>query len=514
MESQVTQMPSQEQKTAPSPEDKAIAPVRSDPAGLVMQVIDVSYDGKRSRSPLQLNDDINGIEAALQNLPPHKDGIARVFDLYPRGKCRDHNGWQSNVSKHFREEYPGLRITPRLFPESRIKNDLWNISRQWAGNAEGTGISTKTSLKVDGKDSLNTASSFLVCYYYGINKLLVIVINEQHLLVGTAPPEYTYFDRIAPENRFIAMANGSRDRLTKLLVLDFLSSSVYLSPATQLELWRNPGSFFDLPTWEHSAVIAGVSSITANTVEVYIDSLALREVVLQELQELAEAIDFVVESLRKYSNPKEKAFATQQRDSSSSNAVDERMFILQQMCYQRRKNVERSIEQLNRTFEAKSKALNIQESASVRRLTILATIFLPLSLSTSILSMQSRFKELHLKLYDLVGVFVIIGTVAVIILLLVRAITDIASSAIFRDLSNPNRIWARHEKSIWGLLSVLGRIWFASTWAVLMVSFLFGMLKDVMLGVKILGFGFVGLLGYAILVCVVILHRIYLQLGK
>jgi hypothetical protein len=47
--------------------------------------------------------------------------------------------------------------------------------------------------------------------------------------------------------------------------------------------------------------------------------------------------------------------------------------------------------------------IGILEAESVKRLTILATVFLPLSLGTGLLSMQSRISNVHLVLYDYVG---------------------------------------------------------------------------------------------------------------
>lgn len=59
--------------------------------------------------------------------------------------------------------------------------------------------------------------------------------------------------------------------------------------------------------------------------------------------------------------------------------------------------------------------LNVRESQGVRRLTLLATIFLPLSLASSILAMSTRFRDLHLLLFDFVAVFTVLSSVALLI---------------------------------------------------------------------------------------------------
>ncbi|UKZ69193.1 uncharacterized protein TrAtP1_010203 [Trichoderma atroviride] len=52
---------------------------------------------------------------------------------------------------------------------------------------------------------------------------------------------------------------------------------------------------------------------------------------------------------------------------------------------------------------------DMNQSGNVQMLTLLATIFLPLSLSAGVLSMQSRFKDLGDLLYDFFGVVVLLG---------------------------------------------------------------------------------------------------------
>ncbi|KAF3296655.1 hypothetical protein TWF132_010240 [Orbilia oligospora] len=62
-------------------------------------------------------------------------------------------------------------------------------------------------------------------------------------------------------------------------------------------------------------------------------------------------------------------------------------------------------------YQSRSDTRQRQESRHIRKLAILATIFLPLSLATGLLSMQTRISELGNLLYDYVGVVVTLAWV-------------------------------------------------------------------------------------------------------
>jgi hypothetical protein len=58
---------------------------------------------------------------------------------------------------------------------------------------------------------------------------------------------------------------------------------------------------------------------------------------------------------------------------------------------------------------------NMNESLRVWVLSALASVFLPLSIATGLLNMQTRFIDLKLLLYDFCGVVVLVGTIVVIL---------------------------------------------------------------------------------------------------
>ena len=115
---------------------------------------------------------------------------------------------------------------------------------------------------------------------------------------------------------------------------------------------------------------------------------------------------------------------------------------------------------------------NIQESTSLWLLSLLAAIFLPLSLASSILSMQTRLVDLHYLLYDFFGVIVLFGSGALVIILIMKRI-------------------AKANGSAHGVLKIKGfnKIAVVLAWATVLASFLVGMIVNVDLGLKILGIG-------------------------
>jgi hypothetical protein len=313
----------------------------------------------------------------------------------------------------------------------------------------------------------------------------------------------TIFDRLLSSNRYSALSNGKVEQFTKLLVLDFLASSIYLSSSVELRPWATHHPF----KWPQASIILGLAEPTDLRVENYVAALDSCEIALKQLQELAEAIDFVVDILVENYPVPQGAKDEVAENKFSADFDSERMFILQKLCYQRRNNTERCIERLNRTFEGRNKVLNIEESTSVKRLTILATIFLPLSLSASILSMGKRVVQLDLILYDFLGVFLIIGSFAVVMLFLVRVALRIEKSPRIHAWLDPRAIQARARERnrptqrILGIVSSLLSIFYALVWTVLVVSFIVGMTVDVIKGLRVLGFGLAGLVGYIFIGC-------------
>lgn len=126
---------------------------------------------------------------------------------------------------------------------------------------------------------------------------------------------------------------------------------------------------------------------------------------------------------------------------------------------------------------------DIQQSNSTWMLSVLASIFLPLSLASSVLGMQARFVDLHYLLYDFCGVAVLFLTLLGLILALVKLYVRLTH-------------WVTNLR---GFRKVISQVTFVMTililWALVLSSFLVGMSSDVGLGGRILGFGIAGITG-------------------
>jgi hypothetical protein len=131
----------------------------------------------------------------------------------------------------------------------------------------------------------------------------------------------------------------------------------------------------------------------------------------------------------------------------------------------------------------------VQDAQRVGLLSILASVFLPLSLATDLLSMQTRFANLHYLLYDFFGVLVLLGSIVIVILIVLR--TYVWWKELLLQLDR-NTTFRKHVRPA-GFIAFL--CFFLSVWALLLSSFLVGMIKDVGLGLKILGYGVAAAVG-------------------
>lgn len=137
---------------------------------------------------------------------------------------------------------------------------------------------------------------------------------------------------------------------------------------------------------------------------------------------------------------------------------------------------------------------DMNQSGNVQMLTLLATIFLPLSLSAGVLSMQSRFKDLGDLLYDFFGVVVLLAAVVAVLvtaMLLFSSVKELESRLFkyhwYKAILRPVVL-----ATISGITFTLG--------ALVLASFLVGMFKDVVLGAKILGYGVAAAIGALVVI--------------
>src|SRR4051794_40377924 len=172
---------------------------------------------------------------------------------------------------------------------------------------------------------------------------------------------------------------------------------------------------------------------------------------------------------------------------------------------------EHNMSQYQQAWDTYRDLLNIHEAEGVKRLTVLAAIFLPLSLSASILSINNRLVDDPLRLFDFVGVFFIVSWLALLAYALIVMFNKLARSM---NADNANASW---ESGRWTQIvpvltesgrkllviekteTVLKYPAIPLIWPLLAVSFTGSMVKDhgndVQLGMKILAYGIIGLLG-------------------
>ena len=141
----------------------------------------------------------------------------------------------------------------------------------------------------------------------------------------------------------------------------------------------------------------------------------------------------------------------------------------------------------NKLYKVLAQRISIEQANSVNRLTLLAAIFLPLSLAAAMLSMQTRFTDLGLLLYDFLGVIVILVALASLIALFTthgRVCHDWILHRVYFAL----RAFPTYPRRI-------TKFWMFFWISALLVSFLLGMLKNVTLGLKVLGYETAAIVG-------------------
>jgi hypothetical protein len=301
------------------------------------------------------------------------------------------------------------------------------------------------------------------------------------------PPRLT--NNMLSKNRWTFFANGTTKHFIKLLVLEFLTSGIYIQDESLFPFFSNRN--LTAAYCPDIALVLGFQTTQIPDVDDFVELMYKYESLLKTVQELTDAVEFLVNSISRSHN-------TSSLLEPEDVALTERIFVLRNICSQRLKNVQRHIEQANRIFEATNKALNIRESISVKRLTILASIFLPLSLASSLLSMQTRLINLHLLLYDFLGVFFLVSSLAILIYFSVRVVLKLKSTwdknqflpwAAWKFTYRSPTLKLKYQYKAIGLSII-----YMSIWMVILTSFIVGMVFQVQLGLKILGYGFAGVL--------------------
>jgi len=244
--------------------------------------------------------------------------------------------------------------------------------------------------------------------------------------------------KILAGTSWTSLSDGSVDTFAKLLVLDFFLASIYLQPVD----YYSPLIYSQLPEKEvlklsltknpHLQVPLGLFEprLSAKSREAF-KEIEHAEGILRSVHNLVDSIDFVVAALKQ--NKQNNTASTQQPVHKD---YERRMQELEGLCTERGGNAKRALEALNRQLDYLTKRHAIREAKAIKILTILASLYLPLSLSASVLGMQYPFKQIaHTRLtsddndqnligtnllFDFFGVFIGLATVTVFILYAIR----------------------------------------------------------------------------------------------
>lgn len=220
------------------------------------------------------------------------------------------------------------------------------------------------------------------------------------------------------------------------------------------------------------------------------------EKILKSVNNLVASIRFVIAALELSDNK-----GTQQ---PARKDFVRRMQELKKLCSKRDNNAKNALNAFNRQLNYFTKKHAIRETKAIKILTILASLYLPLSLSASMLSILSPFKAVaHTKtsidqdlietnmLFNFFGVFIELATITIFILYAIRLGLKLKSKGIgmiSKKFSEPFSIFHYGRRwrfggrggQIFELIRVLTALWIGVGLCItLLMIFLIDMLKSV-----------------------------------
>lgn len=299
-----------------------------------------------------------------------------------------------------------------------------------------------------------------------------------------------------------SLSDGSVDTFAKLLVLDFFLASIYLQrvdyygPLIYSHLPQKEVLKFSLTKNPHLQVPLGLFEprLSAKSHEAFTE-IEHAEGILRSVNNLVGSIRYVIAALE----PSDTGGIQQPIRKDFMRRMQE----LKGLCSERGSNAENALDALNRQLDYLTKRHAIREAKAIKILTILAALYLPLSLSASLLGMSSPFKEVaHTKtdkdpnlngtnlLFDFFGVFIGLATSSIFILYAIRLGLWLKSEGmgiISKNFSGPfsifyyGRRWRFGGRGghIFEFVQVLTSWWFGAGLCVtLLTTFLMGMLKS------------------------------------
>ncbi|KAI0117816.1 hypothetical protein GGR51DRAFT_268414 [Nemania sp. FL0031] len=514
------------------PAEKSLS--RDETEAVFLQVIDASYDGKVQKVYDNFHS-IDDIYQGMKSLPSHEPNSARILNVTVHSDflitgLRDTKGStktgaaRTGLIKFLQETYTPRfdeRRTFRWLDDPLLVNDIGSISSQWSQRLDGGSthfyrLVNRTSLQQDPLDfDLHPRDSYFTCAKDGKGRLIVIMVNDvwssQRFHRGATNKGDGFenprsFSSIVTGDSWISFSDDTLETFAKLLVLDFFVASIYLQTVDYYEkliyqhtpedtvkedfkllLTKNPHLQVPLGLFEPR-----LSTKSRGAFKEIEDA----EGILRSVNNLTDSIKCVVEAL-----PKSLG-----KDELICKDYQARLLQLQRLREERCNNAQRALEALNRQLDYLTKRHSIREAKQIKTLTILASFYLPLSLSASLLGMSSPFKDIaHDRtlndddparlvgtnlLFDFFGVFITLGTITIFIVYAIQfgIYIHVAGAAILpRNYNGPFSIVDYGKRWRFAglghtILGSIGRVakWFISGGfgVTLLVIFLMGMLRN------------------------------------
>ncbi|KIX92336.1 uncharacterized protein Z520_11944 [Fonsecaea multimorphosa CBS 102226] len=472
-----------------------------------LHVVDMPFDGSDPTDVFLAKDPAKDISTSLRTLGQHPEHVTRIFDytidkeLIPpeyEGPIR-----QSLIG-HIADAYGKIHGDLELmtsssdstyesgFPATDIDAICSQLNQKLTSNRLDR-IRTRTTLcrdEVSGQ--LQARNSSFCCVEVEGNRLLVMIVNYSKASFTFSSRAKTFNfsnprlkDRLLSRQGWARLVTGAPKICAAALTPDFLLTSVHMQPARSFDYFEINRErrqllpmFLGIPH-AYKKILRGSDAEVAYQPQTCAG-------ILQDVQDVTEAILFLLTVLNLVSSGSQINFESIHRMQYLK---------IREICSQRRLNCERRIERISRTLETRNKLLSMRESTSVKRLTILAAIFLPASLASSFLSMSTRFHELGPILFDWLGGFVLISSVTVVVYFAVKVILHLRSKG-WRVYRPRRAYWAIGGKLDNGLEKLGARVSAAlqlslhlSIWALVLASFILGMFRSISLGNEVLFYG-------------------------
>ncbi|KAF2726680.1 hypothetical protein EJ04DRAFT_557852 [Polyplosphaeria fusca] len=503
----------------------------------VLQVLDAPFDGTTPhvRANFSFNDDI---AEGMKKLPPHNSGTARVLDVTVHSDFmitgqRDTKGpkrtseARKKLIDFLQDSYTQPLEERRIFrwlSDPLLVNDIGSISSQWSQSMGGSKANlyrlvNRTSLQQHPLDyDVHPRDSYLTCAQDTNNRLIIIIVNDvwfkQEFKTNKPRDEPIHFQnprnisKMLAGNSLTSCSDGTLDTFAKLVVLDFFLASIYLQPVDYFapliypELSKKEVVKFSLNKNPHLQVPLGLFEprLSAKSREAF-KEIENAEGILRSVNNLVDSIVYVVGSLKQNNLPR--------IPPPKRVPLNSRIQELEGLCDERGKNALRALEALNRQLDYLSKRHAIREAKSIKILTILASLYLPLSLSASLLGMQSPFKVIAHTMteseanddnyprlngtnlvFDFFGVFIGLATATIFIVYAIRLGLWVKSNGLGllskTSFSGPFSIWQYGrrwkygglEGKIFDIVRVLTAWWIGAILSVtLLTIFMVGMLR-------------------------------------